>query len=295
MTASLVRFLLTALAALPLACTATVPEADPDAAAAAPHHQRRCGWLQQRSTGEAVLLDRDGDWLLARGGEHRATGDWRASFAPDRKVTTGDGETGCACLTVQVDLATHRVVSAKAPQARPLAACRSDKTLDATAETRATPPARRVFRMPTFSFSYPADWHARRAGNCVALEEPGRSKEEEYTLQLCAKPGTLPAAADERFFSPGDDGIWMRSAGMQEPSPVDWMFGPGWSGMVATQICGVGDAETGFHAAGGTCLMFAGSDGRNAVLGDSVGYYQDFAQLRDILRSIRFAPAAKRR
>ena len=126
--------------------------------------------------------------------------------------------------------------------------------------------------------------------DCVALDAPGKLAEEDYTLQLCAKPGTLAQAADEQFFGQDDDGVWRRSAGMDAPSPVSWMFGPGWSAMVATQTCGVSDAETGFHAAGGTCLMFAGSDGHWALVADSEGFWQDFALGDAILRSIRFAP-----
>ena len=147
--------------------------------------------------------------------------------------------------------------------------------------------------MPTFSFAYPAAWRVRRSGACATLDEPGRHP-GEYTLQLCAEASALPAVADKQGFAPGDDGAWLRSYGMDAPSPVQWMFGPGWSGMVTTQTCGISDAETGFHAAGGTCLMFAGSDGRRAVLADSVGFYQDFRRLREILRSIRFEPAPTR-
>ena len=165
------------------------------------------------------------------------------------------------------------------------AAQRGDRTLDAPV-TRLP----RLVRAPHFSLRTPAAWHAHVHDDCVALDAPGKLAEEDYTLQLCAKPGTLAQAADEQFFGQDDDGVWRRSAGMDAPSPVSWMFGPGWSAMVATQTCGVSDAETGFHAAGGTCLMFAGSDGHWALVADSEGFWQDFALGDAILRSIRFAP-----
>ncbi len=298
MSVVLARPVLAALVVLSSACVAAPaappePEAASAAAPAVTRDQRRCGWLQVRGPREAVLTDRDGDWLLARAGEHRAAGDWRPGFAAGQSLRTADVETGCACLTAQVDLGTHRVASARAPQARPLAACRGDRALDTPAEALARPAPRKTLRTPAFGLSYPADWRARRDQDCVSLEAPHRLAGEDYTLRLCARPGTLAEAADAQFFSPGDDGAWTRTAGMAPPSPVDWMFGPGWSGMVAVQMCGVGDAETGFHAAGGECLMFAGSDGRRAIDADSLGYYADFDVLRGILRSIRFEPAPK--
>jgi hypothetical protein len=266
------------------------PDAD-DAASAAPIEQRRCGWLATHG-GDAVLSDRHGDWLIARAGTPGAGGAWRPGFAPGQSVSTADGAVGCACLTAQVDLATHRVVAATAPQAKPLAACRGDRSLDVPADVRGASAARKTLHATSFSVAYPANWRARAKADCVTLDAPRKARNEEYTLALCGKPGTLAQAADEQVIAPGDDGVWLRTAGMDGPSPVEWMFGPGWDAVVTTQTCGVGDTQTGFHAGGGTCLMFAASDGRRAVTADSVGYYQDFGQLREILRSIRFDPVS---
>lgn len=103
------------------------------------------------------------------------------------------------------------------------------------------------------------------------------------------RQGSLEQAAEELFFYQ-ENGVWMRSAGRDAPSPVQDISGPGWKGLRAYQTCGISDEETGFHAYGGTCLMALLDSGRRRVVADSVGFFQDFAILDAILHSIRFDP-----
>lgn len=280
------RFLLTAL----LLATTSLAFAD-DAASPEPlRDQHRCGWLATHGS-DAVLSDRDGDWLLARTGAHphATTGEWRPAFGAGQSVATADGAVGCACLTVQADPTDHHVVASRAPQARPLAACRGDKSLETPAAVRPSRAAPKTIRARSFSLDAPADWRASVKDDCVALDAPGRRmKGEDYTLQVCGKPATLAQAADELAISPDEHGVWTRVAGMSSPSPAAWMFGPGWEAVTAVQSCGVGD-EQGFHAAGGECLMFAASNGRHGVTADTMGFWTEFDRADAILRTLRFS------
>ncbi len=260
-------------------------------AAEAPPEQRRCGWLATHG-GDAVLSDRDGDWLLARAGTHRARGDWSPAFGAGQSVAAADGGVGCACLAAQADPTNHRIVAAHSPQPRPLAACRGDKALETPAALQRASQAAKTVRGAGFSIDVPANWRVRVKNGCVGMTAPGqRMKRDEDTLQVCGKPGTLAQAADSQIISPGEDGVWTRTAGMSMPSPVAWMFGPGWEGVTAVQSCGIED-ELGFHGAGGECLVFAASDGRQSATAETDGRWTEFDKADAILRTLRFDGAA---
>lgn len=253
-----------------------------------PPEQRRCGWLSTHA-GDAVLSDRDGDWLLARAGTPGASGDWQPAFAAGQRAGTADEGVGCACLGARVDATNHRVVAARAPQARPLAACRGDKSLELPAALRPARAAPKAIHATSFSIDVPADWRASVKADCISLDAPGRRKKgEDWTLQVCGKPATLAQAADALYIAPDENGVWTRVAGMDAPSPAAWMFGPGWEAVTAVQTCGVEDGQ-GFHAAGGECLMFAASDGHAAVTAETIGFWTAFDQAHAILRTLRFA------
>lgn len=138
-----------------------------------------------------------------------------------------------------------------------------------------------------FSFHYPRGWKLSKNNECLTLKEPDTLTSEDYTLRLCVQHGTLEQAADKMIFYL-EDGVWMRSAGMDPPSPVDLIEGPGWKSLRTTQTCGVSDEESGFHAAGGTCLMAIVDSTKTQLLFDTQGYYQDFDTTGVIIESVRF-------
>lgn len=257
--------------------------------------QRRCGWLENPSPANVSLTDRDGEWFIGTQGGAQAEGDWTPEFAKGQWVQSGNANYGygCACISMQVDVQSHQVLRVANPQAKPLSACRSDRRLQIR-------PYGEYQRIPTttyqgkgYSFSYPRSWKLRQVEHCQQLDAPGKLKNEEYTLNLCPRPATLEQVADDAIFSRDENGVWMREAGMDAPSPVQVRRGEGWDGLSAVQTCGVSDEETGFHAAGGSCFWAAVSDGHTGLLIDTVGFYQDFQQIGIIVDSLRFATAPK--
>lgn len=98
-------------------------------AAAAARPETRCGWFSNPTPANASLHDRDDEWVISVQGGHQAEGDW-PHFAPKQWVeTNGHYGHGCACMTVEVDRESGRVLEIKSARARPLSACRRDKAL----------------------------------------------------------------------------------------------------------------------------------------------------------------------
>lgn len=95
-----------------------------------PAVQNRCGWFDNPSPGNATLADRDGEWTIAIQGGHQAAGEW-PRFKPGQWVRTGVGSYGygCACMRVTVDAETQEIEQIHSSIAKPLAACRRDRTL----------------------------------------------------------------------------------------------------------------------------------------------------------------------
>jgi hypothetical protein len=91
--------------------------------------QRRCGWWENPTPGNAWLNDRDGSWIVGSQGGHQAEGDW-PSFTDAQWVrTNGYYGYGCACLRVAADANTQQVQQILSAVAKPLAACRVDRNL----------------------------------------------------------------------------------------------------------------------------------------------------------------------
>lgn len=90
----------------------------------------RCGWFQNPSPSNATLTDRDGTWVIAAQGGHQADGDW-PEFSDSRWVRSGAGSYGhgCGCIAAKADASSHTVLRISRAWSRPLAACRSDRTL----------------------------------------------------------------------------------------------------------------------------------------------------------------------
>lgn len=62
----------------------------------------------------------------------------------------------------------------------------------------------------------------------------------------------------------------------------------GWQGIKADVICGVSDEETGFHAAGGSCLWAVLSNGKRSVVVDTQGLIGNDARTFHILETLKF-------
>lgn len=276
-----------------LICTLLTLLALPASAAPA-KVERRCGWFENPTPANATLTDRDGVWEIASQGGYQAEGEW-PTFNDQQWVRTNNySGYGCACVSANADPQTHRLDQLHKAKARPLSACRNDPSLYEPLREEAGVPVLPMdsprFKAQGFSLQYPKGWKLGQAQNCLTLDHPKKRPQEEYTLHLCLQQGSLEQAAEGLFFYQ-ENGVWMRSAGRDEPSPVQEISGPGWKGLLAYQTCGISDGDTGFHAYGGTCLMALIDSGQRQVVADSVGFFQDFATLRAILYSIRFDPA----
>lgn len=258
--------------------------------------ERRCGWFENSTPANATLTDRDGTWEIATQGGYQAEGDWPQFDGKEWVRTNREHGYGCGCITASADVTTHRLSHLTKATARPLAACRNDTALREPKNPLESAPSpkpgaakgTKIYQAEGFTFSYPKGWKVYKDQQCIKLDGPhSDTYEEEYTLNLCVQHGSLEDAADSMLFSL-EDGVWMRSAGMFSPSPVDLVEGPGWKGMQTTQTCGVDDEETGFHAAGGICFMGIVYTDTTQLLLDTVGYYQNFETIEKIIRSIRF-------
>jgi hypothetical protein len=96
-----------------------------------PQFETRCGWFSNPTPANIWLYDRDGEWTIGVQGGHQVEGDWDwPNFKSGQWVrTNGNYGYGCACLQLRVNNETHEVLEIKSARARPLAACRQDRTL----------------------------------------------------------------------------------------------------------------------------------------------------------------------
>ena len=98
-------------------------------AAGAVKAETRCGWFSNPTPANASLHDRDDEWIVGVQGGHQAEGDW-PEFGPKQWVETNvHYGYGCACLTVEVDRESHKVLKITSARARALSTCRRDKAL----------------------------------------------------------------------------------------------------------------------------------------------------------------------
>ncbi len=91
--------------------------------------ETRCGWFSNPTPANASLYDRDGEWIIGVQGGHQAEGDWPDFSGKQWVETNVHYGYGCACLRVQVDRSTERVIKIESSRPRPLSACRRDKAL----------------------------------------------------------------------------------------------------------------------------------------------------------------------
>ena len=115
---------------LPLAFAALVSgQTRRPRAPAVERFETRCGWLSNPTPANASLHDRDGEWVIGVQGGHQAEGDWPSFKRGQWVETNGHYGHGCACLRLQVNRQTHRVIEIESARARPLASCRRDRSL----------------------------------------------------------------------------------------------------------------------------------------------------------------------
>ncbi|WP_294289295.1 DUF4087 domain-containing protein [uncultured Sphingomonas sp.] len=100
-------------------------------AAAADAPAKRCGWIANPTPGNWWITDRASEWLLGAQGGYQAPGLDTLPDLTEREWvrTNGSYGYGCACLTMQVDRRSKRVVRVLSAQQRPLKACRADRRL----------------------------------------------------------------------------------------------------------------------------------------------------------------------
>lgn len=91
--------------------------------------ENRCGWFVNPTPANAWLLDRHGEWTIAVQGGYQAEGDWPQFSDSQWAKTNGNYGRGCACLDVEVDQASKKVLRILKSQAKPLSSCRNDKSL----------------------------------------------------------------------------------------------------------------------------------------------------------------------
>lgn len=91
--------------------------------------ETRCGWFVNPTPANAWLLDRHGQWIIGSQGGYQAKGDW-TNFTPQQWVeTNGSYGYGCACMRVKVNYQTRKILESKSSYAKPLKACRQDRSL----------------------------------------------------------------------------------------------------------------------------------------------------------------------
>jgi hypothetical protein len=93
--------------------------------------QTRCGWLQNPTPANYWLIDRDGEWTIMVQGGYQAEG-WDEMLDMSARgwvETNGHYGYGCACMSVAVDRASHRVTRILSARPVPLRQCRRDRAL----------------------------------------------------------------------------------------------------------------------------------------------------------------------
>jgi hypothetical protein len=93
--------------------------------------ETRCGWFSNPTPANIWLFDRDGEWTIGVQGGYQIEGDWDwPDFKRRQWVRTNvNYGYGCACLRLRVNKETRRVLEIKSARARPLSACRQDRSL----------------------------------------------------------------------------------------------------------------------------------------------------------------------
>jgi hypothetical protein len=116
---------------LPVIAAFISGEARPLAGSDEPRFETRCGWFVNPTPANIWLYDREAEWTIAVQGAYQLESEWGwPDFKPGQWVkTNGNYGYGCACMQIQVNKGTHKVIAVRRSRARPLSACRRDRSL----------------------------------------------------------------------------------------------------------------------------------------------------------------------
>lgn len=85
-----------------------------------------CGWLDNSTPGNATLIDKDGEWLLAQQGIYEAKGNWTPDLKGNEVYTNGMHGYGCVCMKVNADEANKKIIRISSVKVNKLSICRKD-------------------------------------------------------------------------------------------------------------------------------------------------------------------------
>ena len=91
--------------------------------------ETRCGWFSNPTPSNAWLWDRHGQWTIGLQGGYHAKGDWPTFNSQQWVETNRSYGYGCACMRVKVNYQTRKILEIKGAYAKPLKACRQDRSL----------------------------------------------------------------------------------------------------------------------------------------------------------------------
>lgn len=180
-----------------------------------------------------------------------------------------------------------------APASAPPSAAAPEPTPAAVA---AVPASWKTYSDPAMgiAFDYSPDRHTDGCGDvgegvvCVGLFG---ADAKEALIYFQPVDGPLDKVATEQAgFEKNAQGVLMTTWGRFEPVPVERFAARGGPGLKAVVTCGIDDAETGFHAAGGECLWAVVGDGTRAVVATTQGVIGLDADTMQTLASVRFVP-----
>lgn len=91
--------------------------------------ETRYGWFNNPTPSNAWLWDRHGQWTIGLQGGYHAKGDWPTFNSQQWVETNRSYGYGCACMRVKVNYQTRKILEIKSAYAKPLKACRQDRSL----------------------------------------------------------------------------------------------------------------------------------------------------------------------
>lgn len=119
------------------------------------------------------------------------------------------------------------------------------------------------------------------------MNGPMTQEDREYVLTIKVDKGDFATGnAKEGIFVKDKGGIRADIGRFRNPIAEKVQEG-GWTGYKTEIICGTDDPQTGFHAAGGSCLWVLGSNGRRYFVLNTSGEESDIAPAWKITKSLR--------
>lgn len=94
--------------------------------------ETRCGWLENPTPANWWLNDRDGTWVISTQGGEQAEGmENIPDLSSEGEYVSTNGSYGyaCACLDVETDSESERIVTIESVEQLPLSVCRADPDL----------------------------------------------------------------------------------------------------------------------------------------------------------------------